>query len=299
MTIPNQKPIEQLLAAQRTGNPTPFKWDQVGGQFGIIPGQVFIDDFDLGIVRTLGAFLDPSSPTDEPSFVLPVKGLKQDEQRQTVLEQDVVPVTFGNPEAYMNNWKLPGIFCRREGMEPDLTRYSQELEAFRIPAPNTEIVNGSINFVDPTGPKELMQRQRAEAYNFIYIIDMVARYETDANAMLRTVLPRYKQHKAVIVQDSLGDYNEYTAFLEGIDNIREILGVTMKYTGYSLSLRIIGELDLFDNEIRPAATKIVPEIVVLDPKKVPPPPTTPDGLPLKTGPARVLGTICSMVPRSR
>lgn len=294
--IHQPKAVEQEIAAQQTGNPTPQPWDQVGGQFGSVPGKVFIDDFDLGVVRTLGAFLDDRSPTDEPSFILPVEGLKKDEQRQTYLEKDVVPVTFGHPEAFMSIWKLPGVFIRREGIEPDLTRYSQELEAFRIPAPNTQMVNGQVLNIDPLGPAELMQRQRAEAYNFIYVIDMIARYRTDANAMLQTILPRYKQHHAIIVRDSQGDLNEYTAFLESIDDLQTVLGVTMKEVGFSLNIRVVGELDLFDNVVRKTVTTIESEIIQKTPENTPVQPPNPYGL--KFGrQAKVMGTICSMAPR--
>lgn len=294
--IHQPKPIEQEAAAQATGNPTPYPWDQVGGQFGSVPGKVFIDDFDLGVVRTLGAFLDDRAPVEEPSFILPVKGLKKDEQRQTYLEQDVVPVTFGHPEAFMSIWKLPGVFIRREGIEPDLTRYTQELEAFRIPAPNTKMVNGVVMNIDPEGPAELMQRQRAEAYNFVYVIDMIARYRTDANALLQTILPRYKQHHAILVKDDVGDFNEYTAFLDSIDDLQNVLGVTMKEVGYSLNIRVVGELDLFDNVVRPTATTIESEVILKTAENTPKPVPNPYGL-KKGSQAKVMGTICSMAPR--
>jgi hypothetical protein len=144
-----------------------------------------------------------------------------------------------------------------------------------------------------------MSRVRAEAYNITYTIDMIARYRTDANALLRTILPRYKQQKAVIVQDSKGDFNEYTAFLESIDQLDEVLGVTLKHHGWSLTIRVIAELDLAENDIRPTATSIQPQIILKKPGEEAPILRASDGLPLKTQPARVLGTICSMVPRMR
>lgn len=292
-------PIESQLTAQRTGQETVFPWDQIQGRFGKEPGQVFIEDFDLGVMRTLGAFVDPRGPVEEASFILPVKGLKEDAQRLDGMDDAVVPVTFANSEAYMNIWKLPGIFIHRDAIEPDLTRYSQELEGFRIPAPNTKTVDGAVLSIDPTGPAEVMSRIRAEAYNITYTIDMIARYRTDANALLRTVLPRYKQQKAVIVKDSKGDFNEYTAFLESIDQLDEVLGVTLKHHGWSLTIRVIAELDLAENDIRPTATSIQPIIIPKKPGDEATILTASDGLPLKTQPARVLGTICSMVPRMK
>jgi hypothetical protein len=299
MNLYPQVPIEQQMAAQRTGNPTPFPWDQVAGQFGVEPGLVTIEDFDLGVVRTLGAYVDPRGPLEEASFILPVKGLKEDAQRLDGMEDAVVPVTFANSEAYMNIWKLPGVFIHRDAIEPDMTRYSQELEGFRIPAPNTKLVDGSVASVDPLGPAEVMSRVRAEAYNITYTIDMIARYRTDANALLRTILPRYKQQKAVIVQDSKGDFNEYTAFLESIDQLDEVLGVTLKHHGWSLTIRVIAELDLAENDIRPTATSIQPIVIPKKPGDLAPSLTASDGLPLKTQKANVLGTICSMVPRMK
>lgn len=420
MTIPQRIDIVRELASQRQGRPDFFPWDQVQGNFGREPGKVFIDDFDLGVVKTLGAFLDPNSSVDEPSFVLPVSGLKPEAQRMVVNGEEVVPVTFGHPEAYMSIWTMPGIFIRRESIEPDLQRYSQELEGFRQPAPNTKTTVFDVSFQGPTvqligrrydgrgnivinttpdqsftvtgmsggdsqnlpkgslsfpsgdritdgeaftladgvnaprtfefdkdgvvsaanigiaitdrdtdsdvaykvqqavnsagldivangivGPNELHSRSRPEAYNFVYLIDLLARYQTDAQALLRTVLPRWKQHKAVIVRDSKGDLNEYTAFLEGIDVINEILGVTLKHVGYTITVRVVGEMDLLADDFRPTARildfgagiKRDGKGIDIDTGEIfdiPPPKTVaPDGLPLKTYPSMVLGRICS------
>lgn len=314
MQIPNKTTVQDLLAAQRQAGSGPnvpcqpgsgkgaafFPWDQVQGRFGVVPGRVFIEDFDLGVVRTLGAYVDPHAPVEEASFILPVPGLKPEEQREDQpLETVVVPVTFANAEAFQNIWKLPGIFIRREQLEPDMSRYSQELEAFRVPAPNTQMVNGSVQSIDPLGPAEVMSWNRAEAYNIYYVIDMIARYRTDANALLKVVLAQFKQNKAIIVQDDLGDYNEYTAFLESIDQLDEVLGLTMKHHGWALTLKVVAELDLSEREIRPTATSIRPEVVRKPPGMVAPVLTTTDGLPLKNYKSRVLGTICSMVPRMK
>jgi hypothetical protein len=295
--VPTNQDIVQELASQQSGYPYFYQWNQIQGNFGVEPGRVFIDDFDLGVLKTMGAILDPGSPADEPSFVLQVKGLKPEEQRQIgPLGGDVVPVTFGHPEAFMSTWQLPGVFVRREGLEPDLARYSQDLESFRKVAPNTEIVEGQETNIVEEGPAEVMQRQRAEAYNFIYIIDCIARYRTDANALLRAVLPKFKQNMSIIVRDSLGDLNQYTAFLEGITDLQEVLGVTMKHIGYSIQIKVIGELDLYpDNVVIPTAKIIEPDIVVKDPTVLSPVPTTTDGLVLKTYPSKVLGRICSHV----
>ncbi len=406
MTIPQQNDVAREFASQRGGRPDFFPWDQVRGRFGEEPGQVFIDDFDLGVVKTTGAFLDPRAPVDEPSFVLPVKGLKEDAQRQLLNEEEVVPVTFGHPESYMSIWALPGIFIRREAIAPALDRYSQELEGFRQPAANTsttvvdvvpqgkviltgrrfddrgnipietsenpsffvegmtggdrfnlacgeillpsgiQMPDGQTFTIDdgvnpPTtfefdkkgtvtpgnviigyteqdtildlaiktqnaingvqnldvaansvvGPDTVASRPRAEAYDITYIVDCIARYQTDANALLRAVLPRFKQHRAILVEDSFGDLNEYTSFLDSVDVVTEILGVTMKYHGYSLTLRVIGELDLAETDFRPTAREIDLEVVVKDPTILIPEPTI-QGQPLKTQPALTLGRVC-------
>lgn len=420
MVIPQRVDVADEFASQQQGRPGFFPWDQVRGRFGKEPGKVFIDDFDLAVVKTLGAFLDPNAAVDEPSFVLPVRGLKPEAQRRVVGNEDVVPVTFGHPESYMSVWTMPGIFVRRESIEPDLQRYSQELEGFRQPAPNTKTTVAEIRFEGPTvrltgrrydergnipitttpdasitvtgmsggsafslptgtmsfprgeiipdgtaftlsdgvnpprtfefdkngvvssahvpvliadtdtdsdvaykvqqavnaagldivangivGPNEFHSRARPEAYNILYVIDMLARYQTDAQALLRAVLPRYKQHRAVLVRDSKGDLNEYTAFLESIDVLSEILGVTLKHVGYSLTIRVVGELDFMPDDFRPTARGfdvaagvrgngkgvVVETGEVFD---IPPPKVmAPDGLLLKTYPARVLGRICS------
>jgi hypothetical protein len=304
MVIPVNTSIQQQLASQYQGNPFFLPWDQTTGQFGRDPGSVFIDDFDLGIVRTMGAIVDASSPVNEPAFVLLVKGLKPEGQRELEpLEEIVVPVTFGHPESYMSIWKLPGIFIHRDQIEPDLQRYSQELEGFRLPAPNTKYSTIETPSGDVTGPNEVYSKIRAEAYNFYYNIDLIARYRTDANMLLRNVLPSFKQHKSVIVQDSKGEFSQYTAFLEGIDQLDEIIGVTMKHHGYSLTLKIIGELDVAGGpdgtgyDIRPTTANVDLEVAVKQPGETAPIQTNADGLPLKTEPADYLGSICSHVKR--
>jgi len=299
MTVPIPTSSVQAYSSQLSGYPTFLPWDQIQGLFGVEPGRVFLEDFDLGIVETMGAYIDPNAPVDEQSFVLRVNGLKDEGQRVDSFGKSVVPVTFAHPESYMNIWTLPGIFVRRESIEPDLQRYSQELEGFRIPAPQAKFttIDGM------TGPDTVLSRPRPEAYNLYYSIDMLARYQTDANALLRVMLNRYKQHKAILVRDDKGDLNEYTAFLESVDQISEILGVTLKHHGFSLNLKVIGELDVDDstlditrgpNDIRKTAQEIQLEVVPKDPTVPNPIEMTEDGLPLKTDPALSLGRICTL-----
>lgn len=306
MVIPTNSSVQQELASQYQGNPFFLPWDQVAGQFGRDPGSVFIDDFDLGVVRTMGAIIDPSTPVNEPAFVLMVKGLKPEQQRELEpLEEIVVPVTFAHPESYMSIWKLPGIFIRRDQIEPDLSRYSQELEGFRLPAPNTKYSTIETPIGDITGPNEVYSKIRPEAYNFYYIIDLIARYRSDANMLLRNVLPAFKQHKSIIVQDSKGEFSQYTAFLESIDQLDEILGVTMKHHGYSLTIKVIGELDVYGGpdgtgyDIRPTVGNIDLELAVKKLGEKAPLETNADGLPLKTQPADYLDAICSHVKRGK
>jgi len=300
MTIPSNVDTVSEYRAQMSGGNYISQWDQVSGLFGVKPGDVFLEDFDLGVVKTMGAFLDPHGNVDESSLVLPVTGLKPEYQRSLNDGTIVVPVTFGHPEAYMNIWTLPGIFVRREGaIEPDMARYSQELESYRAVAPQAQTVEGQVLMDPVTGPAETIQGQRAEAYILYYMIDLIARYRTDANALLRAVLPRFKQNKAILVRDSDGDLNEYSAFLDSIDSIDEILGVTMKHVGYSLTLRVLAELSLgpTEPEIRKTAQTIEIGTGAKDPSDISESTKSIQGLPLKTYPSRVLGRICSHVSK--
>jgi hypothetical protein len=300
VNLPDNRSYQQELASQYQGNPFFLQWDQVAGRFGRDPGFVTLEDFDLGVVKTMGAIIDPSSPVNEPSFILMVNGLKPEEQRELdPLEETVVPVTFAHPESYMSIWKLPGIFIRRDSIEPDLQRYSQELEGFRLAAPNTKIDTIETPAGDVSGPQEVYSRIRDEAYNIYYTIDMIARYRTDANVLLRKVLPAFKQHKAVMVMDSKGELSEYTAFLESIDQIDEIIGVTMKHHGFSLTIKVIGALTMTDNDIRPTMANADLELKIKGPQDVWTGLTNADGLPLKTWPADRLSSICSHVRRQQ
>jgi len=212
-------------------------------------GKVFIENFDLGIVETLGGVLndDPNADVTLSRFVLVL-------DKELPEAGNKVPVIMGIPEQAVTEYKLPVIFVRRDGLEFDAMRYSQGLIAFINPAPQEQLitVNGK------TGYKRYRMRQRAEAYNFFYTIEIYARYKQEANIILQKLLSRVLPYQECLVRDTKEDIRPYTMITEGYAVIDDLVDTTFKVHGYSLSIRIIGELNLQADEVD------VPSLIQLD-----------------------------------
>lgn len=248
------------LARRLVRTPSPIK-----GVFGVRTGSVFIRDFDAGIFDSLGAFPDPKARLDQPRKVIEIAGgqfqIGFDIDRNKPIVTDFVPIVFATPENPMSRYTVPLIIVRRESIDPVTLRWTPESVEYQVPAE----VHRRLEVTLPDGQKlqgvdRVETKARAWPVDIVYTIEILARLRNDANTILRRVLKTFQVYGNILVKDSLGEKRTYQALMEGVTDITDLLDVVGRIVGFSVSIRIIGELDLNDPENKKTVEQIRPRI---------------------------------------
>jgi hypothetical protein len=207
-------------------------------------GQVWIRDFDEGIVRTLGAVIE-----DQRYWLkLELVGVDPPPGKPGVL------VTFSFPESEFRAMMLPMILVRREDITDALQRWhtDQRLQ-YRTATQEARrvVVSSSSPVYDGlTGVDQVEQAQQAWPKDITYTLSVLARYRGatgqrgQVQAILKHVLRVYQPYGVVYVTDSLGDPRVYDAFQEGIAARDSIESFGERVIGFDVTVRVEGELDL-------------------------------------------------------
>jgi len=218
-------------------------------------GNVWIRDFDKGIVETMGAVVklvtDPVTCEKKNNYYVSIPGVNPFE----------VPVIFGNPEQVFENKILPSIVVMRDSVELNLSRWhsvGQEEYYAGVTGGISGLPPGGIVTVNGvTGYSYLETKKQAWPYDFFYTISIYARFEYEALNMLKYILRKYQPHSSVKVIDSLNEVRYYDVYNESsISDISEIVDVADRTKAYSINLRVEGEIDLIDPEVHPTLSSL-------------------------------------------
>lgn len=210
-------------------------------------GEVNLRDFDQGVVETLGATITGDNYFLSISGVSPPPG------------SPGVPVTFANPEDIFEKWKIPVLVIARDDISPAMSRWHPGLGEYSAPARGAN----PVSITTPAGTFARFDRyeeqMQAVPFDIMYTLSIQARYRSSlqnmSNAILKYVLKVYTPYCRVLVKDSLGDVRSYDAFMEGISSLDEVREVTERQMGFAVTLRVEGELNLPDPEVKRAVTR--------------------------------------------
>lgn len=190
-------------------------------------GIVTIRDFDRGFIETLGGVVVNGE------YSVPLPGLQ---------EGTDAGVVFNQPEQVFISHRLPCYLITRGDLEADNHRWNsvKHLDYFMG-------VSGTIEWIGSvSGYREVEIKAQSWPYNIPYTVACYARYEYDAQVMLSRMMRRFKSYCAIFVTDSLGNVRSYTGFGDTVNNISEIVDVADRVRAYSMTIRVEGEIDLFD-----------------------------------------------------
>jgi hypothetical protein len=210
--------------------------------FDIKTGQVFVRNFDQGVVETMGGYLDYAQGGSKQNYFINIPNA----------DPMKVPVIFSNPFQPMEKKILPSFMIRRESITPALARWhSVGNIQYNINSGEVISVDGVSGFSDS---ETLVQ---AFPYDIEYSINIMAFYEHEAIPMLKKVLSVYKPFSRIIIKDSLSETRTYTVFNESaVQDISEIVDINDRMKAYMVTIRVEGELDLSDPEINKKALLI-------------------------------------------
>ncbi len=195
-------------------------------------GEVFLRNFDQGVIDSLGATPDQSVPED-PAFVLYIPGVSDPTNRVTVY--------MNNPEQIYKMKRFPLISIQREDPTLALQRWMGvgQLEA-RFGVSGTGLVIGWVS-----GFTQYVSKPQATPYDFTYNITCMDRYENQVQPILKQVLKSFPQIGKLYVKDSLGLQRTYEARSEGsLTPLKENIDAVNRIVSYTVTVRVDGEMDL-------------------------------------------------------
>ena len=173
--------------------------------------NITLRNFDHGIVHTLGA----QQESDNYYLRLP-----------SII--DPITVLMAAPEDVFENYILPSVVLRRDTIELDLQRFSGYIIGWHQQISNTRAI----------------EKHAAWPFNITYDIQVFARYKTEALHIFHYIMGRIVPFHYIRVVDSQGNECTYDAIVEGFSVLDEIADVADRIAGFSMSLRVIGEIDL-------------------------------------------------------
>jgi len=209
-------------------------------------GRVWIRHFDDGMVRTIGAIPHPDPSIRE--YVLPIKNLPE--------ANDFVPVLGKkNPEQTTMLDRFPRIVVNRDSWDPAKERLHPGAEEYRSPAGEPVTIQLPAEPLGTTldGHTKYCSKEQASPFDITYTIEVWHRYENWVQPILFRILEAFKLQSLVRVTDNLGDVRTYNVFMDsGPADLSEVLSLTDRGIGYSVSYRVQGEIDLAGEDIYPS-----------------------------------------------
>lgn len=232
-------------------------------------GIVNLRHFDEGVVTTLGATIDEDTQT----YWLTVTGFSGPPGApiDKLTNEIRCPVVFSIPEDVFAQYEIPIVVVRREGITPSLNRWFPGQLQYRTPAygsHKTLAEEGTSN--EQLGYDSMEQLQMAVPFDIDYTISLISRFRgvkggqrNQAHRILDHVLRIYQPYTYVKLKDSIGDDRTYEASMESVTPLDSIPEVSDRVIGFSLSLRVMAELDLAPTEVyRTVTTRNFQETVL-------------------------------------
>jgi len=234
-------------------------------------GDVWLEDFDVGVVETMGAFVS------DGDYFLQIDGVpntpwptdRESRSATFSVRGDRMPgvmITFVAPDDRITPFVYPCIVVRRESIEPAMNRWPSRHLKYRAPAEGANPVthswydqNGQLHTVN--GYDSYEEQLGNFPFDITYMISVLAsakKAETYAQRMLKHVMRVYPPRDAsgVRVKDSIGDIRAYEVSAEGPSSLREALDMVDHQAGYSVNIKVEGELDLKDPYVTKVATSL-------------------------------------------
>ena len=219
-------------------------------------GTVFIKDFDRGVITTIGAQLidvaDPCRsgvfPNSSKRYALSVAGVCGPDEYG-----GMVPIIFNDPDDAYQKDLIPQIHIERSALLPAPQRRQSPGYDYRIPAPQAKMVKG---WTGETGPTMVEVKGIADPYDITYELHIRTRLANEVSMILRVVAGAFPpMDGALYVMDTEGACRSYDVFQESINDLSSIVDVQDREAGWTVSIRVEGEIDLRDPVIRKTVYK--------------------------------------------
>lgn len=224
-------------------------------------GTVFLRSYDEGVMLTLGGKIKQDA-NGLDYYMVQVPHVEPPPGHWGV------PINWSDGEDEWEDYVYPTFVISRDDVAPDLPRWHPGTMQYKVGATGTQNVTQQITqSVSKSGPLMREQMQQAVPYNLTYTIKCAAGRRGHATAkpnagaadmLLLHVMRTYQPYCSVWVKDSLNDWRNYAAFQEAVSPIDEVVDMTNRTIGHTVTLRVEAELDLNDPETHRTVQRFIP-----------------------------------------
>lgn len=215
-------------------------------------GQVFLEDYDVGIARTIGGELIDIERDGE---TVQKYAVKIDGVTGPPYTQELVPIDMADSEDAFSDQLLPQIVIARGSIIPQMERWQPGGHAYHCPAPASQTVTLPSGL---QGPSMLEFKALAFPFEITYDIHLRGRVRLQADRLLRHMGKFFWAYGQVYVKDSEGCERGYYTFVDSYEQLAELDKVSERVMGHTISMRVEAELDFY----QPITVKTTPNLEV-------------------------------------
>jgi len=209
--------------------------------FGQRTGFLDLLDYDIAVAKGLGAEYDEDKgqwylPLRDPCTGQSVYVKPEGSEAPEIVERALV--VWKQSEPTHTEYDLPAVLIMRDDYNFAEQREWSPTAQYRVPACGAQRVSAG----GMLGWSEYETKEKEWPVDLTYTIETWARYRAVAQVLHQMVGFKYPPRTSVKVTDSLSNERIYHAFQEGTADLTEINTMVDRVAGFSLSLRIEGEL---------------------------------------------------------
>lgn len=223
-------------------------------------GEVGIREFDEGMIYSMGAERVVTQKTAGFGANFFLRNVPRVSQPP---DHPGIPVVFGNPEDVFEEYRIPAVILKRDGITPALQRWHPGARQYRAPAEGASpvVVTNPYTGQVVEGYDAYEEMTQAVPFDISYSIRVIARNRggrnqgnprNQANAVFMYLAGKFQPHGAMFLRDTIGDTRTYSTVTEyGIED--ETIDVTERFIGFTLDVTVEAELDINPAEVHLAA----------------------------------------------
>lgn len=207
-----------------------------GLEFGYRTGHVDFYDFDEAMALALGAAPDPA----KNEWFLPLEGIfvHVDGRKEPI---DRALVVYKRPEPTQISATVPMISIIRDSVTPAEERLLSTVRSYRLPCEGAKRISAG----GCLGWTSYEEKDKEQPYDFFYTIECWARFRTVAQILLQMMMRRFPMRgQTVRVVDSIDNERIYAVYQQGVTDLTDVSSLVERIPGYSLAVRVEGELTL-------------------------------------------------------
>lgn len=214
-------------------------------------GLVFLEDYDIGLARTIGGELIEIELDGElvQTFGLRIEGVTGPD-----LYNGLIPIQMTDPEDAFTANLIPQIIISRGSVTPSMaSRWHPGGRAYQVPSAASSTVVADDG---RRGPSQVEIKQHTLPFDISYDVHLRARLRLQADTMLAFIGRILWAYGQIFLIDSEGEERGYYAFVDSYENLSEIADIADRLQGHTVSLRVEAELDFEPPAVAPTQYKM-------------------------------------------